>query len=98
MIMVDGAVSDCTVGNSGLLAGCLELGSMVEFQVRDYVDDIVVVHEAEHARMCASGLKEQVEQVKIWLRANAVVLNEDKEQAWATSATMERELKNVGFE
>jgi hypothetical protein len=86
--MVDGAVSGCIAGSSGLLAGCsfardvlkcflLELSSMVDFQVRDYVDVIVVVYEAEDARLCASGLKARVEQAKLWLRALAVFLTDD---------------------
>jgi hypothetical protein len=67
-ILLDGAISEGIQGHSGLLAGCSfardvlksffnGLEAAAEVQVRDYVDDVVVIVERQGARECAVTLQ-----------------------------------------
>ena len=107
-MIVDGAVSQGLEGNSGLLAGCssardvlkaflLDITILDSIQVRDYVDDLVVVYEEVDAALCADGLYKKTREIKNWLQANNMVVNEQKEQVWGHSAEMARRLTQAGF-
>ena len=108
-LLVDGAVSKPPQGNLGLMAGCSFArdflkafltpltGGELKDQIRDYVDDVVVIQLGTGTTDTARGLKKGVTEVKLWMEANGLRLNETKEQVLGTSAALTRSRIQAGF-
>ena len=60
-------------------------GNRKKLEFRDYVDDITVTCRGFDEKQTTREFKEALEEVKKWLRANTMVLNDEKEQIYVST-------------
>jgi hypothetical protein len=95
LVRAHGAVAKPVSGHHGLIAGCAYAKDILKaflgdaakaaepLQFRDYVDDMTLLAVGRTGTLAAKSLQRGLDRVKLVLRKDNMMLNDDKEQVFA---------------